>query len=213
MVTGTMVNQAISDHAESASFERFAGYSAIAVGVVGLVYSLAFVVLKEPWLYSLCLLVGGLLTTAVLVALFNRLRETDRSFAMWGLLLGIAGAVGSALHGAYDLANAINAPKTDVLGDANLPYQVDPRGLLTFGVAGLGVFVISWLMVRNGFFPKTLAYLGYLLAVLLIVVYLGRLIILDANNPAVLLPAALTGFLVNPAWYIWLGVTFLRKRM
>src|SRR5690348_1973852 len=116
MATRTVANEAVLDHAEPASFERFAGYSAIAVGVVGLVYSLAFVVLKAPWIYSLCLLVGGVLTTAVLVAVYNRLRETDPSTALWGLLLGVAGAVGSALHGAYDLANAINAPKTDVLG-------------------------------------------------------------------------------------------------
>src|SRR5947209_4060805 len=62
--TRTMANEAVSDHAESASFERFAGFSAIVAGVVGVVYSLAFVVLKAPWLYSLALLVGGILTTA-----------------------------------------------------------------------------------------------------------------------------------------------------
>ena len=210
MATRTMANEAVADHGELAYFERFAGVSSIAVGVLGLLYSLAFVVLKEPWLYSLALLVGGILTTAVMVAVYTRLREIDQSFALWGLLLGLAGAVGSVIHAGYDLANAINPPKADVLGDANLPNLVDPRSLLTFGVAGIAMLTISWLMARNGFFPKGLAYLGYLLAALLVILYLGRLIILDANSPAILLPAALAGFIVNPAWYVWVGLTLFR---
>src|SRR3954454_16813529 len=138
MVTRTMVNDAVSDHAESASNERFAGWCAMGAAVTGLIYSLAFVVLKEPWLYGLAQLVGGLLTTAVLVAVYSRLRAIDQNFALWGLLLGLAGALGSAIHGGFDLANALNPPKADVLGDANVPFLVDPRGLLTFGVASIG---------------------------------------------------------------------------
>src|SRR5437868_5487157 len=103
MVSQTMVNEAVSDHAESASFERFAGWCAIGAAVAGFVYSVAFVVLKEAWLYGLAQLVGGLLTTAVLVAVYARVRETEPSFALWGLLLGLVGALGSAIHGGYDL--------------------------------------------------------------------------------------------------------------
>jgi hypothetical protein len=47
--------------------------------------------------------------------------------------------------------------------------------------------------------------LTYALGALLIVVYLGRLIVLSPGSPFVLYPAALTGFIVNPIWYIWLG--------
>jgi hypothetical protein len=42
-------------------------------------------------------------------------------------------------------------------------------------------------------------------AVLLIVLYLGRLIALDPTNLVILVPALLNGFLINPGWYIWLG--------
>jgi hypothetical protein len=38
------------------------------------------------------------------------------------------------------------------------------------------------------------------------------LIVLDAASPLVLLPAALTGFVANPAWYVWLGLVLLRER-
>ena len=80
------------------------------------------------------------------------------------------------------------------------------HNLLTFGITGLGVFIIAWLMGRGKQFPRGLSYWGYLLAILLIVLYLGRLIILDPKNPIVLLDALLSGFIVNPVWYVWLGI-------
>jgi hypothetical protein len=57
-----------------------------------------------------------------------------------------------------------------------------------------------------------LGYLAYLSAVLLVVLYLGRLIVLDPTNPLILVPALLNGFLVNPALYVWLGLALLRGR-
>ncbi len=37
-----------------------------------------------------------------------------------------------------------------------LPSQIDPRGMLTFGVAGVGLWVIAWLILRRGQFPRGL---------------------------------------------------------
>ena len=37
--------------------------------------------------------------------------------------------------------------------------------------------------------------------------YLGRLIVFDASSPLILVPAVLNGFVVGPAWYIWLGLS------
>jgi hypothetical protein len=193
----------------SLSYERFAGICAILAAVVGFLYSVAFVVLRQPLLYSLFLLLVGLLTIGVLTALYARLREIDGSFALLGLLLGLAGAIGTAVHGGYDLANAIHPPTTST----DLPSAVDPRGLLTFGVAGLALWVFAWLMTRPGSsLPKGLGYFGYLAAVLLVVLYLARLIVLDATSPLVLGPALLAGFIVNPVFYIWLGLNLWRSR-
>jgi hypothetical protein len=47
-------------------------------------------------------------------------------------------ALGAAIHGGYDLANLINLPAS-AAALPDLPSQVDPRGLLTFGVMGLGL--------------------------------------------------------------------------
>jgi hypothetical protein len=189
------------------SFDRFAGIAAIVAATAGLLYSIAFVVLKDPLTYSICLLVGGLATSVVMVALYLHLRTVEPGTAQLGLLLGVVAALGSVVHAGYDLSNAINPPAST---NADLPSQVDPRGLLTFGVAGLALLAFSRLMFKSSRFGRSLAYLGYLLAVLLIVVYLGRLIILDANSLTILLPAAIAGFLVNPLWNLFVGLNLLR---
>jgi hypothetical protein len=205
---------------KSTAFDKFAGLCAILAGIVIFLYALAFIVIAprapelEGLLSALLLLLNGLLLTAPLTAIYQRLRETDAYFALWALILGLAGAFGAAIHGGFDLANAIHPPDA-ISGDlaaalATLPSQVDPRGLLTFGVAGVALFVVARLMGRGRDFPRSLGYLGYLLALLLVIIYVGRLIILNPVNPLLLVPILLAGFLVNPAWYIWLGFVLWR---
>jgi hypothetical protein len=193
----------------STSFEKFAGVCAILTGATGFLYAVAFVVLQDALLSGLFLMLGGLLSTAALAAVYDRLRETDAAFALWALLLGISGALGSAVHGGYDLANSINPPPSL---SADLPNQVDPRGLLTFGIAGVALFVVAWLILRGGQFPRGLGYLAYLSAVLLVALYLGRLIILEPTSPVILVPALLNGFLINPIFYVLLGLALRRGR-
>lgn len=191
------------------SFEKFAGWGAILAGLSGFLYSIAFIVLQSGLLSALFLMVGGLFFTAALTALYQRLRETESGFALLGLFLTLTAALGSVIHGAYDLANVLHPPASP---NMDLPNAVDPRGVLTFGISGLGLLVLSWLMAQDVKFPKGLAYLGYLSAILMIILYLGRLIILQATHPAIVIPALLEGFIVNPLWYIWLGLTFLRSQ-
>jgi hypothetical protein len=110
------------------------------------------------------------------------------------------------MHGAYEVALALNAFGTPTTTTS----QVDPRGFLTFGTTALALFGISWLMRRGGEFPGRLGTLGYLSSVLLVLIYLGRLVIVTPTNPLVLVPAGLEGFIVNPVWYIWLGLSLQR---
>ncbi len=177
------------------------------VGVLTLLYSISFIILVNEPLSSFCLLANGLLASAVLVALYERLRSNEPSFALWALLLGLAGAIGSALHGGYDLAAVLHqhAPV-----DPNLPSAMDPRGLLTFGASGLALWVFAWLMLRSGQLAKPLAYLGYGVAALQIILYLGRLIIFDAKNPVIVVPELVAGFVASPIFFIWLGVSLWR---
>jgi len=191
----------------SSRFSHFAGISAVLAGLCGLIYAVSFIVLQNALLSGLFLMLGGLLATAALTGLFYRVRDVDPSLALWALGLVIFAALGSVIHGGYDLANAINPPATP---NTDLPNPIDPRGLLTFGVSGIGLFVIAWLIGRTAGLPKGLSYLGYLLAVLSVILYVGRLIVLSPRNPLIFVPALLAGFVVYPLWYVWAGLVLWR---
>lgn len=191
------------------SFERLAAWSAILAGLFGLLYSISFVFLQNNLTSAVFLLLGGLAAAVVMTALYQRLRDTHEAYALLAFVLSVGAAAGAMIHGGYDLSNTLHPPAALNL---DLPNPVDPRGLLTFGVAGIGLFLFSWLMAHNKAFPKNLSRLGYISAILMIVLYLGRLIVLQATSPVIVLPALLEGFIVNPLWYVWLGNTWLRKK-
>src|SRR5438309_2161245 len=108
---------------------------ALLAGISAFLYAVSFVVLRSDGLSALFLLGLGVLSTAAIVELFRRLRGLNNGYALWALQLGLIGALGAALHGGYDLAMAAHPIPTP--GGADLPSQIDPRGLLTFGFAGL----------------------------------------------------------------------------
>lgn len=192
-----------------ASFENFAGWGAILAGVSGFLYSISFIVLQNNLLSALFLMLGGLFSAAALTGLYQHLRGTESGFALLGLLLTLSAALGSAIHGGYDLSNTLHPPASL---NTDLPNPIDPRGLLTFGVAGLGLLLFAWLMAQEMRFPRGLAYLGYLSAILMIILYLGRLIILQATSLGIVIPALLEGFIVNPLWYVWLGCSLMQDQ-
>lgn len=198
----------------SLPFERVAGIAAIAVGTGGLAYSISFLILlysgapkAADILSNVFLLGGGILASGVFVAIYERFRPVDPGFALWAFLLGVIGALGSAAHGGYDLANIIKTPKTL---NADLPNATDPRGFATFGLTALAIALVSVVILRVGLFPRRLAYLGLVACALLLVIYWGRMVIFNPKSPGLLTVALLTGFVVNPAWYTWLGLELWR---
>jgi len=204
---------------EDVAFTRLAGACAIGAGIAGFVYSAAFVVLvvyqnapaAGTLISSVALMAGAVLSVITYAALYRILVHLSGGLALVALLLGVMGGFGAAIHGGFDLAVALHPPFQLQGAIDTPPNQIDPRGLLTFGVAGVAALIVSSLIRRHPIFPSGLGSLGYLAGLLLIVVYLGRLIIVDPTNPLVAGPAALVGFVVSPAFYIWLGLT-LRAR-
>jgi hypothetical protein len=152
------------------------------------------------------LLLGGVFGASALIGLYERLAPWARGYAVWALAFGVAASMSATLHGGYDLANAIHPPDQA----STLPSAVDPRGLGTFGLAGAALLAFAYLVSRDTTLPRNFALLGYTSGALLVVIYLARLIILSPTNPLVLAPAALEGFIVNPAWYVWLGMVLRR---
>jgi hypothetical protein len=197
------------------SFTRFGALCAAAAGLAGLGYSISFsLYLHAPgrgtaYADALLLLAGGLVSTAAFTAVYERLRHVDPALALWGYVLGLAGALGAALHGGYDLANLANPPAS-VASDA--PSAVDPRGLATFALTGLALAVTGALILRRGPLPRGLAYLGFAAAALLVFVYGGRLVVLDPKSPALLTAAVLAGYLASPGWFGWLAFELWRGR-
>ena len=186
-------------------FQNYSSLDAFGAGISALGYAYFFVVARDPALSAFFLTLMGLFGVKVVVALYERLKDTHGGFALLGLVFGAVGTLGTMVHGGYDLANVIN-PSAGVA--ASLPSQIDPRGLLAFGATGLAILYFSWLMMKGRVFPKSLAYLGFVSGVLLIWIYVARLTILNPADPRLLYPVLLEGFIVNPLWYIWLGVAF-----
>ena len=191
------------------AFYSFGAISAVLGGLFGLLYAVAFVVIKSDLLSALFLMLGGLVGIFAMTALYRALRETDGPFALLAFSLSLGGAAGMLIHGGYDLSNALHPPASL---DVDLPNPVDPRGLLTFGVAGIALLILSSLMARTPAFPSGLSVLGYVSALLMIILYVGRLIILQPTSPAILFPALVEGFIVNPIWYVWLGLALSRQK-
>lgn len=188
------------------SWQRVAGLASLALGPGGIAYSAVFLVFLHSGsrgskiTNSVLLLVGGLGTSLVLVALYSRLREVDPVLALWGAIIGVIGSAGSALHGGFDLASEIrHIPLPNVA-------QTDPRGLATFGFTGVGLAVASFLMLRDGRFPRRLGQLGLLAAAGLLLTYVGRISLFNPHRPVLLTLLVIVGFVVTPAWYGSLGV-------
>lgn len=189
----------------SLSFDRVAGWGAIGVGLGGIAYSIAFLIFLHDGARgakianSVILLAGGLVASMVLMVLYDRLRLLDPLWALWGLIIGTAGSIASALHGGFDLAVALKRlPAPEV-------SQVDARGLATFALIAIGMAIMATLLTRDARYPRRLGRLGQVAAAGLFLVYIGRITLYNPKRPILLVLLVLVGFILNPAWYIWLG--------
>lgn len=188
-----------------AEFSRFAGTCAYLAAATGIAYTGVFIaaVRGEDWAgtpSALLLMLTGLLAIPVVAALYERLKAINPGFSLVGLIFGALGAGGSFLHGGFDLAVILNP------GRGALPAnQADPRGLMTFAATGLAVVLFARLMAADGTIPKLQSTLGYILGALLLIIYVGRLVIFDPNQPILGGSAVAAGLIVGPAWYFKLG--------
>ena len=120
------------------------------------------------------------------------------------LLLGLAGGLGGTLHGASNL--------THLLRPLTAGSDLDPNGILRYGVAGLALLVVARLIQDGRVLPKELAYLAYASGAILVFIYVGRLgNFITPDHKASLIPPFLFGFVLYPALYVWIGLEFLRS--
>jgi hypothetical protein len=185
-------------------FQPFAGNVAWVAAIGGIAYGLFFVIIGNQGVAAALLMLGGLLTALLLSGLARSVEAVHENGARWAALIGTIGAIGSAIHGGYDLARVIHPPETNLLNLAEYPNSVDPRGLATFGLVGMSFLIIATLMARSEGYPIGLARVGQVLGVVMMIIYLGRLVILDPTNPIVRAALAV-GVISNTVFLAWLG--------
>ena len=190
-------------------FRPFAANIAWAAAIGGVAYGLFFVIIENRGAAAALLMVGGILTALLLSGLARSVEAVHEVGARWAALIGTIGAIGSAIHGGYDLANVIHPPDTNVLGLAGYPNSIDPRGLATFGLVGLSFLIVATLMARSDRYPAGLARVGQTLGIVMMVIYVGRLVILDPTNPIVRVALA-AGVISNTVFLGWLGNVWRR---
>ncbi len=199
---------------ETVSFMRFAGLASVLVSVGAVAYAIVFIAIVEGAgggtleLWFFLLMAGGIATVPVLVALYLLLRDIDAGFALTAFLFGLMAALGGILHGAYNLGGNATAPA----GGYGPGQEEVAHGILRYGVAGLSLLLLAWLIERHPDLPRGLAYLGYLGGAVLVFIYIGRLYdFIEPGNYVSLIPPIAYGFAIHPLFYAWLGLLLWRS--
>lgn len=195
------------------SFNRFASVAAMLTGVLSILYAVFFLVIsKTPedsgrLISWLILGAGGLLTTAAYVGLYQRLRGHNEGLALWGLLLGLG-------QGAFSFTNAVsqalliyNVQSGTLSADAfnavrQLPQAGDPGGVWAFVVFALASFIFGRLILNSNMLPRTLGYVAWLNAVMLVLLFIGNV---TGTALLIYVPGGLTSLVLTPVWWIWVG--------
>jgi hypothetical protein len=194
------------------SFQRFAAGSAMLAAVASLVFTIAFARVVQDgdrwaqWVSWTTLLAGSLITLPVMTALYSRLGKAEPEFALVAFVLGVAASIGAAVHGAYEWSVLANPPSTS----SDLPSAIDPRGFMTFALTGLAIGLFGWLILRSDGLPRSAGQLALAAAVLLLVVYVGRLTVLNPKTNVIRVAALVSGLVLVPGFYVQIGRALLR---
>lgn len=189
-------------------FDDDARVYAVLTGACGLLYTASYSLVAArnlalgDRLSALFLMLGGFLASATFVAVHRLVRTADEGYALWALILAQAGSLGAAVHGGYNLALTLRLANLGAVPAS----QVDPRGLLTFGVTGIAILLNSVLLLQGSQVRRWVGYLGGFTGCLLVIVYGLHLLGLDVKYQALLVPALVAG-VVGPAWYVAMGTT------
>ncbi len=160
---------------------------------------------------STCLLLSGLVIGFTVVALAGRLKDSGSGSLAWATIVGVVAGLATAAHGLGDLVGVDKLAHRYAAGDSGTraaiavahvsPSSVDPRGLATFGAAGLIALVLG-LALRPG--RRVLGTLGIVLGVDMVALFIADAVGLNA---VVLVTGGLASVVLGPIW--WAGVARL----
>jgi hypothetical protein len=195
------------------SFQRFSSWSAIIVGGLSILYAVYFLLVsKAPddsgrlnsWLI---LAASGIFGSAAYVALYQRVRGVSEGYALWGLLLGLAGSAMIVTNGMYQALLIYNLQNGQVAKSAfdaalQVGQPADPKGVWTFFIFAIILLVFGRLILNGASLPRNLGYVAYLNAILLVLLFIGNVFGIPL---LIYIPGGLTSVIVTPLWWIWLG--------
>jgi hypothetical protein len=160
---------------------------------------------------SACLLVSGVVIGVAVVALAGRFPAGAQPGVTWATIVGVTAGLATAAHGLSDLVGVDKLAHRYATGDSGTgaaaavshlaPSATDPRGLATFGAAGLVVFALG-MALRPA--RRYLGTLGIVLGADLLVLFLADALGLNA---LVLVTGGLASVVLGPIW--WVGVAWL----
>lgn len=85
--------------------------------------------------------------------------------------------------------------------------SIDPHMWLSFGLVGVWVLTISWLLLRKKVLPRAFGSIGIAIFVFYFLIEVGTVF---KSEFLISASAGLGAIILAPIWYIWLGI-ILRK--
>jgi len=184
------------------AFSRRAGFQAYLVAAFSLIYAAVFLGFVRGHAENLgalalssALIAGaGLSATIAVVATAARVGGDAR---WWLTAVGVGYGLLSATHGMFDAVATEQGLPTPALS------PTDPRGLATFGLAGLWALTLG-LEIRsgNGALPPNLGWLAIASGLDLIALFVAT--VAQAEG-AILVTGGLASLILVPAFWIWTG--------
>src|SRR6266705_4733129 len=184
------------------AFSRRAGIQAYLIAAFSLVYAVVFLgfVRNHPEntqaaaLAAALIAGGGLSATIATTSAAARVGGDPR---WWLTALGVGYGLLSAAHGTFAaIAVEQGIAATDL-------SPTDPRGLATFGLAGLWALTLGLETVAgNGALPRNLGWFAIICGIDLIVLYVATVAAFDG---LILVSGGLASVILVPAFWIWTG--------
>jgi hypothetical protein len=184
------------------AFSRRAGVQAYLIAAFSLVYAVVFLAFvrnhpentQAAALASALIAGGGLSATIATTSVAARVGGDAR---WWLTALGVGYGLLSAAHGTFEaIAIQQSVPLPAI-------SSTDPRGLATFGLAGLWLFTLGLETVAgNGTLPRNLGWLAIVGGLDLIVLFFATV---AAYEGLILASGGLASVILVPAFWIWAG--------
>jgi len=182
-------------------FRRAASWCAFGIAALSLLYAVVFLGFVRTdaanttasALANGFIGLSGILATFVVIAVGDRV---DGAAGRWLRVVGVGWALLSAAHG-------VSAAVSDAQGLATSAVSAtDPRGLATFGLAGLWSIVLG-LAIRSGTsFPRGLGMVALVDGVDLLVLFLATA---TGAGTLVLVTGGLASVILGPLQWAWIG--------